>query len=283
MPASTHLSPAPLTAEAVRGALWTKAYGRTLHLLEETPSTNGAALTLAQEGAEDGTVVVAERQTAGRGRLGRGWYSPRGENLYCSVILRRTPASERLSEWLSWVPLVSAVAAARAVQDVTGSLPSLKWPNDILVGPRKLGGVLCESSSSRTSGTVVVVGIGLNVNTRQEAFPDDLRDLATSLVSETGRLVDRSVLLAALLGRLEERHEALLAVGPAQLMPEYKALCATLGRAVRITLAGGEIFQGRADSLGTDGSLRVVPESAQLGKPAGGFVEVRAGDVVHLR
>ncbi len=103
-----------LTSEAIRAVLRTKTFGRTLHILQETSSTNTAALALAQKGAEDGTVVVAERQTAGRGRLGRSWYSPAGANLYCSVIVRQTPGPTQLTEWLSWVPLLSAVAAARA-------------------------------------------------------------------------------------------------------------------------------------------------------------------------
>ena len=277
MAASTNTQ--DLTPEAVRAVLRTQRLGRTLHIMDHTPSTNTAALALAQKGAEDGTVVVAERQTAGRGRLGRRWYSPPGENLYCSVILRKAPATERLSEWLSWVPLISAVAAARAVQAVTGLQPSLKWPNDILIGQRKLGGLLCESSGSQKHGTLVVVGIGINVNARRESFPVDLREVATSLASEAGRSFDRGILLAALLSELESRHLALLSGKPADYVNEYSTLCSTLGRQVRVNLAGGNNVEGRADSIAPDGSLRII----EAGTQSGGAREVRTGDVIHLR
>lgn len=268
-----------LTPESVRAVLRTRKLGRILHLLEETPSTNTAALALAQTGAEEGTVVVAERQTAGRGRLGRRWFSPSGENLYCSVILRPTPAPDRMAEWLSWAPLISAVAAARAVQTVSGLSPSLKWPNDILVGHRKLGGVLCESNGSHTHGTFVVVGIGLNVNTKREDFPDELRAIATSLAAEAGHSFNRAVLLAALLAELEATAESLLLGKPTTLVHMYTARCSTLGRQVRVNLAGGESIEGLADSIAPDGSLRVIRDQST----GGGIIEVRAGDVIHLR
>ena len=267
-----------LTPETIHSVLRTKSFGRTLHVLPETPSTNTAAIALAQKGAAHGTVVVAERQTAGRGRLGRSWYSPAGANLYCSVIVRQTPGPTQLTEWLSWVPLLSAVAAARAIQEVAALQARLKWPNDILLGQRKLGGVLCESSGSHTQGTFVVVGIGINVNTAQDAFPDDLRDLATSLAAEAGHPFDRAALLASLLLELE-RSESLLLGQPADLKHEYMRLCSTLGRHVQISLADGEIVEGRADSINPDGSLRII----QNGANAGTILDLRAGDVTHLR
>ncbi|MBI4400943.1 MAG: biotin--[acetyl-CoA-carboxylase] ligase [Nitrospirae bacterium] len=268
-----------LTPESVRAVLRTRKLGQTLHILEETPSTNTAALALAQKGAEDGTVVVAERQTAGRGRLGRRWFSPPGENLYCSVILRPTPAPDRIAEWLSWAPLLSAVATARAVQAVSGLHPLLKWPNDILVGHRKLGGVLCESNGSHAHGTFVVVGIGLNVNTKRENFPDDLREIATSLAAEAGHSFDRAALLAALLAELEATAESLLMGKPTTFVHVYTALCSTVGRRVRVNLAGGESVEGWADSIGMDGSLRIKKDGANTET----MLEVRAGDVIHLR
>ena len=268
-----------LTPEAIRAVLRTKTFGRTLHILQEAPSTNTAALALAQKGAEDGTVVVAERQTAGRGRLGRSWYSPVRENLYCSVIVRQTPAPNRLTEWLSWVPLLSAVAAARAVQIVTGLSPSLKWPNDIIIGQRKLGGVLCETNGSRTQGRFVVVGIGINVNTPRDAFPDEIRQLATSLAAEAAHPFDRAALLAALLSELEIRFEGLIAEQFADVKREYTKLCSTLGRHVRISLASGESVEGQADSINPDGSLRIIRNGAN----AGTILDLRAGDVTYLR
>src|SRR5436309_814950 len=135
-----------LTGQSVQQALSTKAFGRTLHLLEGTSSTNTVAMTLGQEGASHGTVVVAETQTAGRGRSGRQWYSPPGKNLYCSVVLRSMPSPDQLAIWLSWIPLIAGLAAVRAVQTTAALHPSVKWPNDILIGTRKLGGTVCEST-----------------------------------------------------------------------------------------------------------------------------------------
>ncbi|MBM4123011.1 MAG: biotin--[acetyl-CoA-carboxylase] ligase [Nitrospira sp.] len=268
----------PLTREAIEALLRTSRFGRALHVLKETASTNSAAMALALQGAADGTVVVAESQTAGKGRLGRRWYSPPGENLYCSVIMRNAPADD-LSGWLSAVPLLSAVAVAKAVQAVSGLKPSLKWPNDILVGDCKLGGLLCESSLSGQSKTFVVVGIGLNVNSRRESFPEDIREIATSIVTETGRLCDRASLLATLLSELELYSDALLTRPPETFLSGYARLCSTLGRRVRVNMAGGEAVEGLADSIAPDGSLRILCNEVS----GGGTVEVRAGDVIHLR
>jgi len=276
---SSPTAPQALTPETIRAVLRTKTYGRTLHILHETPSTNTAAMALAQKGAEDGTVVVAERQTAGRGRLGRSWYSPAGENLYCSVIVRQTQSQTRLDEWLSWLPLLSAVAAAHAIQAVAALQARLKWPNDILINQRKLGGVLCESNSSRTQGRFVVVGIGINVNILRNAFPDDLRDLATSLAAEAGHPINRVALLSALLSELEIRIENLAAQQSAEVKREYTKLCSTLGRQVRVSLASGESVEGQADTINSDGSLRLIRNGAN----AGTILDLRAGDVTYVR
>ncbi len=276
-PASSHL-----TAGSVQALLSTRTFGRTLHLLDETTSTNVAALALAHDGAAHGTVVAAETQTAGRGRLGRQWHSPAGENLYCSVILRRLPTDER-SHGLCWIPLVSAVAAARAIEVVSGLTPALKWPNDLLLSERKVGGILCESGGLGPNGSanqhgIVIVGIGLNVNTSRGGFPEHLREIATSLAIEAGRQFDRAALLASLLNALEDRYELLLTDRATDAENEYRRLCATLGRRVRVELAGGERVEGRADALLEDGSLRVIRDD-----PRNAVAEVRAADVVHLR
>lgn len=270
--------PQPLTQEAIHAHLRTKTFGRTLHLLQETASTNTDAMRLASEGAPDGTVLVAETQTAGKGRLGRRWHSPPGQNLYCSVILRNPP-TDNLSGWLSVIPLRSALAVARAVHLVTDLRPSLKWPNDILAGDRKLGGLLCESSLAGPAATVVVVGIGLNVNSGPEDFPEEIRAMATSIAAETGRRCDRAWLLASILLELERDAEVLSAAPPGTLLSEYARLCCTLGRRVRVSLSEGQTVEGLADSIAPDGSLRIVRDPAS----GGGLVEIRAGDVFHLR
>ncbi|MEW6544797.1 MAG: biotin--[acetyl-CoA-carboxylase] ligase [Nitrospirota bacterium] len=281
----------PLTREAVLAQLRTKTLGRSLHVLDEVASTNTYASELAQRGAGHGTVVVAERQTAGKGRLGRHWHSPAAGNLYCSVIIQQPVPPALLATWLSWLPLVSAVSVARAVQTIAEVHPSLKWPNDVLIGDWKLGGLLCESGgwsapsspsrpvTDRLEG-FVVIGIGLNVNMGRGDFPEELRSLATSLAEETSHAVDRSVLLAAILSELEDSTERLLpslSKERDRFVTEYSRWCTTLGRPVRVSLADGRTVEGRADSIGTDGSLRLVLAET------GTTLEIRAGDVLHLR
>lgn len=272
-----------LSLEAIQPLLRTKTFGRTLYLLEETPSTNSEALRLAQEGASDGTTVVAERQTAGRGRLGRQWYSPPGENLYCSVLLRQTPLSGRMAEWLSWVPLTSAIAAAHASQELSKVRVALKWPNDLLVGTQKMGGILCESGGSGSNGLFVVVGIGLNVNTPAEGFPEELRVLATSLTMATGTTIDRNALLASLLNQLETWQLLLLTNGPPAVSGEYTALCVTLGQRILATLASGESVRGLAEAIGSDGSLRIRLDHQPNAFPGTDHIAVRDAEVTHLR
>lgn len=266
----------PLNAQNIQRALSTKTFGRALHVLDEVASTNTAAAALAQEGAPHGAVVVAESQTAGRGRLGRHWHSPSGKNLYCSILLRSMPAREQQPLWLSWIPLIAALAVGRAVQVVAHLKPSVKWPNDILIGNWKLGGVLCESSGVGTAHATVIVGIGLNVNIRRDEFPVELREIATSLAIETQHPCDRTALLAALLAELETRCESFLAGNHGDILNEYMLRCSTIGQRVRIDLAHGEQMDGTAESIQTDGSLRVIRNDRTT-------IDIRAGDVIHLR
>ncbi len=268
---------APLSVEGIRAHLTTHAIGAALHVHDEVDSTNRFAADLAQAGAPDGTVVVAEAQTRGRGRLGRHWFSPRGLNVYLSVILTRLQSPE-LS---AWTPLMAGIAVVRAIKRVTGLAARLKWPNDIVSprdGPsRKLAGILSEVAEAGPSrGPAIVVGIGINVNMPMEAFPEDLRPTATSLLVETGRRVDRSQLLAALLFETEGLYEHLLMHGPADLRAAYHDLSDTLGKQVRIELAGRGHLEGTAEAIAADGALRLRARN-------GTVLEIRAGDVVHLR
>lgn len=266
----------PLHAQTIQRALSTSTLGRILHVLDDTPSTNEAAARLARDGAPHGTVVVAESQSAGRGRLGRHWHSPGGRNLYCSILLRRQPAQERLPHWLSWIPLIAALSVCRAVQAATVLKPTVKWPNDILSGHRKLGGILCESSGVGTDHAAVIVGIGLNVNIREDEFPEELRTIATSLLIEARQPFDRSALLAALLLELETRCESFLDGRNEDILKEFVLRCSTIGRRVQVELAHGERCVGTAESVQADGSLRVVRDDRTT-------VDIRTGDVIHLR
>ncbi len=273
----------PLTPDDIRSTLATERLGRRLHLHQSLASTNSEAMTLAQNGAEDGTVVAAESQSAGRGRHARIWFSPPGVNLYCSIIVRGLGQGLSLGDWLSWVPLTTALAVAEAVHTIAATSLALKWPNDLLLDERKVGGILCESSLTIPDNPVVVIGIGLNVNVPRELFPDELRPIATSLFESSHRLIDRNRLLAQLLLELEQSLDELRDHGPSRLLQAYQRRCTTLGRQVRVILGADEELLGTAIAVTADGTLQVRPSTGVPGTDKASLVDVRAGDVIHVR
>jgi BirA family transcriptional regulator, biotin operon repressor / biotin---[acetyl-CoA-carboxylase] ligase len=222
-------------------------------------STNRYLLDEARRGAPEGVVAVADHQTAGRGRRGRDWVAPPESSLLVSVLLRPSLAPEGAQ----LVAMACGVAMAAAVERVAGFAPTLKWPNDLAVGDRKLAGILAESDSG-----AVVVGIGVNV--KWDEFPSDLAETATACNIEAGRGVDRRELLTAFLEELGDRYARL-----EDVPGEYQRGLATLGRRVRVMQAGGDIV-GRAVGVGDSGELVVEDE-------AGSAIAVHVGDVVHLR
>ena len=273
----------PLTRDTIYSTLATTWVGRRIELFDCLPSTNRKAVQLAQADVEHGTVVVAESQTAGRGRLSRTWFSPPGINLYCSIILRTARPPERLTEWLSWLPLVSALAAAEAIEQVSSIHVSVKWPNDLLISERKVGGILCESGTGARSDPFQIIGIGINVNGGQDDWPADLRDSATSIRQERNVLVDRNRLLAQLLLELEHCLDELAVHGTSRLALAYHQRCSTIGITVRATLASGEVIVGLAEGIGQDGSLRIRPQTAHPHSETPEIVTLRVADIIHLR
>ena len=276
-------SSAPLSLDTIRSTLATESLGHALHLHQELASTNREALSLVQNGAVHGTVVIAESQSGGYGRHGRPWFSPPGFNIYCSVVAHGLGRNLSLSQWLSWVPLVSALAVTEAIQQTTAVSISLKWPNDLLLHERKVGGILCESSFATTNDPVVVIGIGLNVNVPRESFPEDLQPIAASLMEASRRPIDRNRLIAQLLLELEQCLVELRSSGPVRLRQAYAARCATLGRQVRVLFTNDQPIVGRAEALSADGALQVrtlPPPSPSQSMP---LIDVRAADVIHLR
>jgi BirA family biotin operon repressor/biotin-[acetyl-CoA-carboxylase] ligase len=276
-------SSSPLRPDDIRSTLATKRLGQHLHIHKILTSTNSEAMTLAQNGAEDGTVVVAESQSAGRGRHARTWFSPPGLNLYCSIIVRGLGRGLSLADWLSWVPLTTALAVAEAVQTVAATSLALKWPNDLLLDERKVGGILCESSLTVPDNPIVVIGIGLNVNVPRESFPDELRPIATSLFESSHRIVDRNRLLAQLLLELEQSLDELRDHGPSRLRQAYQQRCTTLGRQIRVILGADEELLGTAVAITADGTLQVSPSTKPPGTDKALLIDVRAGDVIHVR
>jgi BirA family biotin operon repressor/biotin-[acetyl-CoA-carboxylase] ligase len=254
----------------------------------EIDSTNRFLLDEARAGAPAGLVAVADHQSAGRGRLGRRWEAPPGTNLLVSVLVE---ADLPLDE-LHLCSVALALAMAEACEALAGVVPELKWPNDLLVGDRKLAGVLAESTPLGTgdeAGRAVVIGVGCNVlwpppddpavpvdpSVPTEAVPDDLVGTATSLWRASGRRLAPADLLRALLVAAEPRVAALgRAAGRRALAEEYRRRCATVGREVRVEQAAAT-FHGRAVEITPAGHLVVETPT--------GSVEVTAGDVVHLR
>jgi BirA family transcriptional regulator, biotin operon repressor / biotin---[acetyl-CoA-carboxylase] ligase len=273
----------PLTRDTINSTLATTWLGRRIELFDSLTSTNREAVQLAQAEVEHGTVVVAESQSAGRGRLSRTWFSPPDVNLYCSIILRIGHPPERLTEWLSWLPLVSALATAEAIEQVSSTHVSVKWPNDLLISERKVGGILCESGAGTGSAPFQIIGIGINVNGDENDWPIDLRSAATSIWQEQKMVVDRNRLLAQLLFELEHCLDELVVHGTSRLALAYGQRCSTIGTTVRATLAGGEVIVGLAEHIGQDGSLHIRPQTALPNSQTPEIVTLRVADIIHVR
>jgi BirA family biotin operon repressor/biotin-[acetyl-CoA-carboxylase] ligase len=244
--------------------------GRDIRVFEETNSTNDVAEKLARDGVKEGVVVFAESQTRGRGRLGRKWLSPPRKGLWFSVLLRpdlRPQAATQLT-------VVAATALLRAIREQTGLIPEIKWPNDILIGGRKVAGVLTELSAELDHVKHLILGIGVDVNLIVSEFPADLRKLATSLKIEAGRHIQRASLAAAILRELDRDYERIRAHRFQEIADEWEQHCATLGRRVSIQI-GERILQGHAEALDEDGALLLRTQHGRLERIIGGDVTLQ--------
>jgi BirA family transcriptional regulator, biotin operon repressor / biotin---[acetyl-CoA-carboxylase] ligase len=276
------MQPSPaLDIQAIGRHLTSRDLGRRIELHQRVRSTNQVAAALAQAGAAHGTLVVADAQTAGRGRMARTWFSPPALNIYASLILRIPIEASRIPLWLSWVPLMAALAAAEAVETLQPAGIGVKWPNDLLIGERKVGGILCESATVSGVGPFQIIGIGLNVNGDRQEFPGELRETATTLQSETGGVIDRNRLIAQWLHQMESCLDEFVAQGAAGIAQAYRRRCVTIGKTVKAMLADGDACIGLAAGIDEDGTLMINEQSA--GTAAGVVRQVRAADILHLR
>jgi BirA family biotin operon repressor/biotin-[acetyl-CoA-carboxylase] ligase len=241
-----------LTREAI--AANTAWLGREVVWFAEIDSTNRYALALAADGAEHGTAVIAEAQTAGRGRLGRAFFSPPNANLYVSFVLR--PRGSAMT--LGTLPLAVGVALAECVAAELGdpARVELKWPNDVLVDAKKVSGILLERASA-SAESALILGIGVNLNVDPASFPPDFRARASSLSALAGRRIDRARFAAALFERLESALDLHAAAGFAALRPRFDALFRMVGRRVRVADAAERVREGVVLGVGADGSLRL--------------------------
>jgi BirA family biotin operon repressor/biotin-[acetyl-CoA-carboxylase] ligase len=261
------LSRPPLNATELRRNL---SFFSSLEVVDETGSTNADLLARAADPTADRLVLIAETQTKGRGRHGREWVSPPQAQIAMSILLRipDVPVSE-----LGWIPLLTGIAVADALRAVAEVDAVLKWPNDILIGGKKVAGILAEMSTG-PAGTAVVVGLGLNVSLGADELPVPE---ATSLLIENAEVVDRTTLVRAILRSFADWHTRWEKAGFASstLSGSYAERCATIGVSVRAELPSGDILQGRA--LGVDGAGRLqIDTGAEI-------ATVTAGDVRHVR
>ena len=236
---------------------------------KQLDSTNTEIARLAAEGAAHGTVVVADAQTAGKGRRGRGWESPAGENVYMSVLLRPDCVSDRAP----MLTLVMAYSVAKALKELGFIDVQIKWPNDLVLSGKKICGILTEMQLKDTEIDYVVVGVGINVNTTN--FPEELKDTATSLYMESGRVSDRETLVESIVEYFDGAYRQFLETQDLSFLKEaYNDMLVNVGREVRVLEPGNE-YTAYAQGINTEGELLVRTAEGEEKRIYAGEVSVR--------
>ena len=231
--------------------------GREILFFETVGSTNTIALELAEK-APEGTVVLADSQNKGRGRLGRIWISPPGVNIYMSVILK-PPIRTRDS---SLITIMSSVACATALKNATGMRITTKWPNDLMINNKKVGGILTELKSQKQTVTSAIVGIGINVNVDVREFPEEVKQKATSLQNRAGVSYPREPIVAEILNELDRWYKTLITLEKETILRAWENLTSTIGREVMI-VTPHETLIGTAESIDNEGLLIVRLRSGE--------------------
>ena len=260
----------PLTQRRLRAALegvGAGPFGENVHFYASIPSTNDILRGMAAADAPEGTLVVADEQTAGRGRMGRTWEAPAATSLLVSVLFRPDIPASHLYQTV----MASGLAAAEAVENVAGIAVEVKWPNDLQIGGKKVGGILPESAIVGERPAWVIVGLGLNVNQLYEPG-DPLHGAATSLHAETGSPHDRAALLAGFAVRLNRWHGLLMTD---ELVDAWRARCVTLGQRLRLETPAG-VVEGLAEDIGPEGALWLRDDAGERRQIAAGEASVRA-------
>lgn len=253
-----------LLASEIEKDLNCQHLGKSLICLADIDSTNARARQLAEQGAPDGTVIIADRQSAGRGRLGRRWESPSAVNLYCSILLRPQIPVQQAPQ----MTFLSAVAVAETLDHLYQLPAKVKWPNDVLVGGKKIAGLLNEMSAETEQIHFVILGIGVNLNMTAEQFPEKLNYPATSVLLETGGEIDRAVFVAEFLQRIDGYYGEFLEEGFVSIRRRWEALCGLMNLRVKID----NRLTGTVVGLDTDGALRLQLDDGRVER-------IMAGDV----
>ncbi len=250
----------PITADEIRKGLCTKVFGKqNIIYLKETDSTNTRAKELAAEGAPEGTLVIAEKQTKGRGRRGRNWFSPPGDGIYISLILRPAISPGETPR----ITLMTAVVLAEALISLMKLKLSIKWPNDILVNGKKLAGILTEISTEMDAVNYIVVGLGLNVNTRFENFPQEIKKSATSILIETGNRAPRIKLIQKCLKLYEQYYDMFKKNNFEPIMNRWRELADIIGKQIKVDVIG-KTHIGEVVDVDNDGVLILKDDQGML-------------------
>lgn len=250
--------------------LRTSRLGRTIYHFMTIGSTNQEAKRLATDGAAEGTIVIAEHQTSGRGRLSRPWFSPASGGIWFSLILRPEVQPAHAAKFT----FLGAVAVANAIRAVTGLAVEIKWPNDIHFQGRKLAGILTEMSAELDAINFMVMGIGINVNIEEIVFPADIREIATSLQRETTQKISRHVLLCNILQQFEALYDRIKAEGFDSVFAAWRTMNCTLGYEVSVSSANQQ-FIGIAKDIDDEGALIIEKQDGGLERVIAGDVSVR--------
>ena len=263
-------SPDVMTEEELKSQLDTEWAGQPVYYFDETDSTNTYAKRLGEGDAPHGTLVVADMQSAGKGRRGRGWDSPSGSSIYMTILLKPEDLEPNQASMLT---LVAAWAVAGGISEQTGLPAKIKWPNDIVVNGKKVCGILTEMSTEIEHINYIVCGIGINVN--MTSFPEEIQTTATSLCLETGQQVRRSTLIASIMRQFEKGYQIFMQTRNLEGLQEaYNALLVNCGREVRI-LGAKEQYTGKALGINPQGELLVEREDGTVEAVASGEVSVR--------
>lgn len=251
--------PEKITADEIGLGLKTAFIGRNIHYEEQVESTQKIAHRLATDGATEGTVVVAEEQTIGRGRLDRKWYSPKYSGIWMSIILKPNLPMHQAPQ----LTLVTAVAVVQAIQEVTGLQPQIKWPNDILIEGKKVTGILTELQADADRINAIIIGIGINVNQKQEDFTEDILQIATSLAIESGQHVSRAKVMQAVFGQLEKLYLIYQQNGFAPIKLLWESYAISIGKQIIARTITGDIV-GKAIGITDEGVLRIEQNDGEV-------------------
>lgn len=263
-------APNRLYPQEINSCLQTKWLGRSVCYEDCVGSTNNVAKSLANAGCENGLLVVAEEQGAGKGRLSRGWISPHAKGIWFSVVLKPPFLPQEASK----CTLLAAVAVVKAINSIKGVKAAIKWPNDILLNGRKLVGILTEMNAEFGHINYIVIGTGINTHGEPEDYPEDVRDIAISVADVAEEPVSRVQLLADILKNMEDLYELVCAEGFAPILSEWRKYSCTLGQEVKV-IAPDMTYFGTALDIDEEGLLIVRKTDGELEKVVAGDVSIR--------